>query len=362
MIDFAVTLQRGTFALELQAHCAQMSTGILGASGSGKTSLLLALAGVLPAKKMRLAIQNEVIVDTEHGWVPPAHKRRIGIVFQDHRLFPHMSVAANLRYGMRKSDAGGLSYDDVLQLLEIGDLCKRRPHQCSGGQRQRVALGRALLANPRLLLLDEPLASLDPHLKRTILPYITRIRREANIPLLLVSHDIAEIVTLTDDIILLGQGQILGQGKIPALAKIPAAFAYLHQDGLWFPQQGIFLCNEEGVSIIRLDGPGNVDIRGPLLEGVKPSTRVVVFLRPDDIAIGLPQAKDMLSTLSNRMPARIAHVQRAASHALLTLDAGTSSPLLADITPHALDKLGLREGSPVVLLFKARSARIRPET
>lgn len=361
MIDFDVTLQRGTFEVQVQAHCSGMSTGILGASGSGKTSLLLALAGVLPAKRMRLTIENEVIVDSEHGWMPPAHQRRVGIVFQDHRLFPHMSVAANLRYGVRKHESGGLSFDEVLQLLDIGDLVKRRPHACSGGQRQRVAIGRALLANPRLLLLDEPLSSLDPHLKRTILPYIARIRQEANIPLLMVSHDIAEIVTLTDEIILVANGKKLGQGTIPALAKIPAAFDYLHQDGLWFPQQGVFVRNADGASLIKLDGPDDVEIRGPLLADIEPSARVVAFLRPDDIAIGVPEARDIPTTLSNRLAAKITHIQRAAHHALLTLDAGTGAPMLADITPHALDKLALREGSHVVLLFKARSARIRPE-
>jgi molybdate transport system ATP-binding protein len=359
MIDFDVALQRGSFEVQVKAHCAEMSTGILGASGSGKTSLLLALAGVLPAQRMRLTIRNEVVVDTEHGWVPPPHTRRVGIVFQDHRLFPHMSVATNLRYGMRKSAAGGLSYDDVLQLLDIGDLVKRRPHACSGGQRQRVAIGRALLANPRLLLLDEPLSSLDPHLKRTILPYIARIRKEADIPLLMVSHDVAEIVTLTDEILLLGRGKMLGQGTIPVLAKIPDAFEYLHQDGLWFPQQGTFVRNEDGASLMRLDGPASVQMRGPVLGNVEPSARVVAFLRPDDIAVGLPETGEMVTTLSNQIAATITHIQQAANHVLLTLDAGTGAPMLADITPHALGKLGLREGSAVVLLFKARSARIR---
>lgn len=359
MIELDVQLRRGEFFLKLQTTLPAISTGILGPSGCGKSSLLLALAGLVPAEQLLLRIDGETLVDTQNKRCPPAHRRNIGLVFQDHRLFPHLSIAANLRYGLDPHQKDELGFDDVVRMLEIGDLLARRPNQCSGGQRQRVALGRALLSNPRLLLLDEPLSNLDSHLKRAILPFLTRIRHETGIPLLMVSHDLGEVLSLTDELLLLHHGRMLGQGSVIELAKTPAAYKTLRQDGLWFPQSGRFLGNENGSSRIALDGDSDRHVYAPLLDNVHRETSVTLFLRPDDIALALPSEFRGASTLSNRLAAKITDVQTDEDHALLTLDAGTSHPFLADITPHALQTWDLHPGQDILMLFKARAPRIR---
>src|SRR5690349_7309120 len=149
---------------------------LFGPSGAGKSTVISAAAGLLRPDECRIAIDHDVLADTASGvWLPP-ERRRTGLVFQDARLFPHMSVETNLRFGLRRSGRGPIGFDEVVDLLGIAALLRRRPHTLSGGERQRVAIGRALLAQPRLLLMDEPLASLDAARKAEIMPYLTRLK------------------------------------------------------------------------------------------------------------------------------------------------------------------------------------------
>ncbi|HEY0848484.1 MAG TPA: molybdenum ABC transporter ATP-binding protein, partial [Bradyrhizobium sp.] len=194
MLRVDIAKQLGDFALEACFTSRGRVTGLFGASGAGKTSLINMIAGLLRPDRGVIALDDEVLDDTANGVHVPPHRRRIGYVFQDARLFPHMNVAENLDYGRRMNRLGG---DDaqkkrVTDLLDIGHLLDRRPGKLSGGERQRVALGRALLSKPRLLLLDEPLGSLDESRKIEILPYLVRLRDEANVPMVYVSHDAAE--------------------------------------------------------------------------------------------------------------------------------------------------------------------------
>ena len=182
-------------------------TGLFGASGAGKTSLINMIAGLLRPDRGIIALDGETLDDTAARVHVPPHRRRIGYVFQDARLFPHLDVRQNLDYGRRMNRLA----DDpaqrtrVTDLLDIGGLLDRRPGQLSGGERQRVALGRALLSKPRLLLLDEPLGSLDEGRKVEILPYLVRLRDEAGIPMVYVSHDAAEMRQLATQIVMLRQ-------------------------------------------------------------------------------------------------------------------------------------------------------------
>jgi molybdate transport system ATP-binding protein len=163
-------------------------TALFGPSGAGKSTIILAAAGLLRPDFYRIEVDGQVLADTETGlWLPP-ERRRAGLVFQDARLFPHMSVATNLRFGMRRAPPGTISFDDVVELLGIGGLLDRRPHTLSGGERQRVAIGRTLLSQPHLLLMDEPLASLDAARKAEILPYLTRLKTVLRLPVLYVTR------------------------------------------------------------------------------------------------------------------------------------------------------------------------------
>ena len=189
-------------------------TGLFGPSGAGKTSLVNMIAGLLRPDRGIITLDGEVLDDTAARMHVPAHRRRIGYVFQDARLFPHLDVRQNLDYGRRMNRLAEdpAQHKRVTDLLDIGGLLDRRPGKLSGGERQRVALGRALLAQPRLLLLDEPLGSLDEERKAEILPYLVRLRDEANVPMVYVSHDADEMRQLATQVVMLKRGRVMAFG------------------------------------------------------------------------------------------------------------------------------------------------------
>jgi molybdate transport system ATP-binding protein len=195
-------------------------TGLFGASGAGKSSLVNMIAGLLRPDRGTISLDGEVLDDTAKAIHVPAWRRRIGYVFQDARLFPHLDVARNLDYGRRMNRlAEDLTQRKrVTELLDIGHLLDRRPGKLSGGERQRVALGRALLSKPRLLLLDEPLGALDEGRRAEILPYLVRLRDEARIPMVYVSHDPAELRQLATQIVLLKDGRVTSFGGVKVLS------------------------------------------------------------------------------------------------------------------------------------------------
>src|ERR1700744_1628649 len=219
MLKVDISKQLGEFTLEASFTSEGRVTGLFGASGAGKTSLINIIAGLLKPDRGVVTLDDEALDDTAAGVPIPPHRRRIGYVFQDARLFPHLDVRQNLDYGRRMN---GLAEDRaqhkrVVDLLDIGALLKRRPGQLSGGERQRVAFGRALLSKPRLLLLDEPLGALDEGRKLEILPYLARLRDEAGIPMVYVSHDAAELRQLATQIVMLRGGHITAFGGVKVL-------------------------------------------------------------------------------------------------------------------------------------------------
>jgi len=210
MLSFDLRVGRGDFELRARARLHGGATGICGPSGSGKSTLLALLAGLLRPNFGLFKLEDEVLVDTERRVFVPAWRRHIGLVFQDGQLFPHLDVRRNLLYGYDRLSVGERHFtlESVLELLEIGPLLDRRPALLSGGERQRVALGRALLYSPRLLLLDEPLSSLDDRLKQQILPFLKRVRDETRIPMIYVTHSRAEVDYLADRVVTMAQGEL----------------------------------------------------------------------------------------------------------------------------------------------------------
>lgn len=384
VLEVRCRLQRGAFEVDVDARFARGVTGLFGPSGAGKTSLLLALAGLIKADELRVTLDGECLVDSESGLVPPPHLRRIGMMFQEHRLFPHRSVKANLRYGMAgvarsasaHSGRGDLgqspssdpsaptrgatapTFAEIVELLDIAPLLARRPDACSGGERQRVALGRALLGNPRVLLLDEPLASLDRGLKRQILPYLRRVRERFQIPMLVVSHDLSDLLTLTDELALVDQGQLVAQGTMAELVTRAETLERLHDAGLLFALPGrVVRRDDDGLSWVQADGPGKVtiacgDCRDPL------GTPVEILLRPEDVILARPPVDTRLS-LTNRLTGRITHIAHGSERVMVSLDCGLSVPMIAEVTERAVRSLALAPGEEVVALCKAQATRTR---
>ena len=194
-------------------------TALFGPSGSGKTSIVNMIAGLVAPDRGRIALDDTVLFDSATRINVPAHRRRIGYVFQEGRLFPHLTVAQNLDYGRWMSGvaADPAERERIVALLDIGHLLSRRPAKLSGGERQRVAFGRALLMQPRLLLLDEPLASLDRARKLEILPYLARLRDEAKVPMIYVSHQAGEITRLASQVVRIEDGRVLAAGGLELL-------------------------------------------------------------------------------------------------------------------------------------------------
>jgi molybdate transport system ATP-binding protein len=214
VISVDVDKRLGEFSISARFDAASGVTAVFGPSGSGKTTLINMIAGLIAPDRGRIAVDDAVLFDSGLQIDVPAHRRRIGYVFQEGRLFPHLTIAANLDYGRRRC---GLAHDPgetgrVIALLDIGHLLDRRPGKISGGERQRVAIGRALLMRPRLLLLDEPLASLDAARKREILPYLEKLRDESHVPMIYVSHHAAELRRMATSVVRLEAGQVVAVG------------------------------------------------------------------------------------------------------------------------------------------------------
>jgi molybdate transport system ATP-binding protein len=219
VLQVDVFKQLGDFSVDVAFSSAGRVTGLFGSSGAGKTSLVSMIAGLVRPDRGTVAIDGDVLDDVDGRIHIPAHRRRIGYVFQDARLFPHLSVAQNLDYGRRMNRLVRDPDQErrITDLLDIGNLLTRRPVGLSGGERQRVALGRALLSQPRLLLLDEPLGALDDERKAEILPYLVKLRDEADVPMVYVSHDADEMRQLATQVLILKRGSVAAFGGVEVL-------------------------------------------------------------------------------------------------------------------------------------------------
>ena len=349
-LEIDIIHRQGAFTLNAKLSIDGGLTALYGASGSGKTTLINLVAGLQAPERGRIAFEDRVFVDTERRiWLPP-HKRRIGYVFQEGRLFPHMTVEQNLRYGLRfsRQPLGQAEVGRVVEMLSIGHLLKRRPAGLSGGEKQRVALGRALVSAPELLLMDEPLSALDAELKTQILPYIERIRDEAAIPILYVSHAIEEVARLATRVV------AINAGKVTASTDTDATLPLL-TDGERAMPSGNFLhavvtghSPEDGLTIAECKA-------GPL------------FLRQTDIAVGrhirafVPSGEIVLSleeprgiSALNRLSGVIESVTETGHTVIVSVDCH-GDRMQAAITRRSANLLALQKGLRVHLLFKTVS-------
>jgi molybdate transport system ATP-binding protein len=329
-------------------------TVLFGPSGSGKSTIINAAAGLLRPDTCRIKVDGTLLADTTAGvWLPP-ERRRAGLVFQDSRLFPHMSVATNLRFGMRRVAPGTIGFDEVVDLLGIAPLLGRRPHSLSGGERQRVAIGRALLAQPRLLLMDEPLASLDTARKAEILPYLIRLKTSLKLPVLYVTHALDEVMRLADSLVLLDAGRVVSFGSVSEVAS-RADLPLAQRDDAG----ALLLCrvaqHETVRALTRLQG-GGATFWVPLLDlALQAQCRVRIPAREVILAGKPPEA----ISLHNIVPGTVGRIIPDVARRSVLVEIGLpDGGLLSRVTPDAVIRLALAPGAPVLALIKSTSIEV----
>jgi molybdate transport system ATP-binding protein len=323
-------------------------TALFGASGAGKTTIVNAIAGTFRPREGRIVVNGRVVLDTDAGiFVPPA-ARRTGYVFQDARLFPHMSVRDNLLFGWRRAPvkAAVADIEHAIALLGLGGLLQRRPRNLSGGEKARVALGRALLSSPDILLLDEPLAALDAQRRAEILPYLENLRDEAKLPMLLVSHALDEVARLAHDIVVVKDGRVAAQGTVfdvltdLELAAIAGA-----------PPVGAVIAATVGAA--RGDGLTALDFDGGTLFVTRlnqpAGARLRVRVRAEEIMLALEEPRGI--SANNVLAARVVAIGGDA-HADVQLACGATR-LIARITRASCARLALAAGTPVFAIVKS---------
>ncbi len=329
-------------------------TVLFGPSGAGKSTIVLAAAGLLRPTDCRIAIDGQILADTAAGiWLPP-EQRRAGLVFQDAKLFPHMSVETNLRFGLRRAPPGPIRFDSVVALLGLDRLLARRPHTLSGGERQRVAIGRALLAQPRLLLMDEPLASLDSPRKAEIVPYLIRLKTTLRLPILYVTHDLDEVGRLADSLVLIENGAVAAYGPVADVTS-RASLALAQRDDAGALVECIVAAHDTARQLTRLDG-GGATFWVPLIDrDIGRACRIRVPAREVILAGRPPEA----ISLHNVVPGLVRAIAADPVRRTVVVEIGLpSGALLARVTPDAVARLGLAPGEPVLALIKSTSIEV----
>jgi molybdate transport system ATP-binding protein len=326
-------------------------TALFGPSGSGKTSIINAVAGLLRPRKGHIVIGGETVLDTQTGLFVPPRLRRIGYVFQDARLFPHMSVETNLRFGMRRAAVppDESEFVRVAAMLGLQALLTRRPRNLSGGEKSRVALGRALLSAPRLLLLDEPLAALDAARKAEIFPYLEKLRDEARLPILYVSHSLDEVSRLADNVIAIRAGAVVAQGSVfDMLADLEQSAATgAPSFGAVIDTRVAEHRTQDGLSVLAFDG-GQIVV--PLLPRAI-GQRLRVRIRAEDVMLALEEPRTI--SANNVLLTSVTAVQETgANQADIQLICGKAR-FVARITRASAARLDLKPGTPVFAITKS---------
>lgn len=352
MLDVSARHRLGAFSLDVN-FSAQVPgvTALFGPSGSGKSTVLSIVAGLLRPQAGRVALGGSVLLDSAAGVDVAAERRRCAVVFQDAKLLPHLSVETNLRYGARRAprDATGPEFAEVVGLLGIAPLLRRRPRALSGGERQRVALGRALLARPRLLLMDEPLAALDGARKLEILGFLERLRDVARIPVLYVTHALDEVDRLADTLVLMEAGRVLAAGPLEALAARTDLPALSGRRDAGAVLSCTVQAHDAARGLTRLAFPGAA-LQVPLRSEAV-GVRLRLRLRARDVTVATEAPRGVSS--HNVLPSTISAVAPAGPHEIyVTLQVGPT-PLLARLTRDSVAELGLTPGRAVFALVKS---------
>lgn len=350
MLEFDFKVRLDAFELHAQSRDATPRMGLFGASGCGKTTLLNCLAGLLRPYEGYILLDEKTLFDSNRNVCVPAHRRAIGYVFQDDRLFPHMTVQANMEYGQRRPLRGpGLA--ELGEVLDLGGLLDRLPDALSGGERQRVALARVLAAGPRLLLLDEPLASVDESARLRILTYLRRIYEQWRVPFVYVSHSLTEILFLAEKTWHMATGRIVrsaaprdliagSDGNLDPIVNILSGTVVESPERTGY---AVVCCGERRLKVPK--------------EGLRVGETVAVALPARDLILSLSRPQGI--SARNCLPATVRRTEQNGRALWVTVDAGGNS-LVAELTEDAGRELELREGVDVHVVVKTHAITVTP--
>ena len=360
MIDISCRLGLWTFSLEVELALAGKVTALVGPSGSGKTSLLEIIAGLRPHAEGHVIIDGELADDTERHFHLPPERRRLGYVPQAPLLFPHLDVEANVRYGIRAiSDESNRRVKEALEMLEIAHLAPRFPRTLSGGEAERVALARALVTAPRWLLMDEPLAALDAELKHRVLPYLLRIRDEAKIPMIYVTHHVGEALVLADEAVVLRAGRVEATGPSRYVLTPKLVTAVRGDATFENVVRGVVthVDTEAGTAKLAPVANGTADVATtpltvPSTGDLRNGAPAIYRIASEDVLL-LKGAPTGISA-RNVFPARVVHVETLRSDVLVRLEGG-GLEWRALVTPAAMRELEIARDVELVVALKTHS-------
>ncbi|APG49096.1 molybdenum ABC transporter ATP-binding protein [Phaeobacter porticola] len=355
MLEVALTHQLGKFALDLSFSAPEGVTVLFGRSGAGKTAVTNAVAGLLRPQTGKIQLGTRSLLDTKNGINVPSHRRRIGYIFQDARLFPHMNVRKNIIYGQRfaRKSQSGASLELVIDMLGLASLLDRHPAHLSGGEKQRVAIGRALLSAPDMILADEPLASLDDARKAEILPYLEQLRDEISIPILYVTHSVAEVARLATTVVVLQDGRCVRSGPADTILADPAIMPIGVRAAGAILHARVRRHHRDGLS--ELDA-GGIPLFLPQVAH-RPGQKVRVRIAAHDIIMS--RQRPMGLSALNIIPGKITALRSGDGPGMMVSMQTPAGVLLARVTRRSAAALDLTVGAECHAIIK--SVSVAPE-
>lgn len=358
VLKFDIQLQRKDFLLDVKAEIENGITGVFGPSGHGKTSLLNCIAGLLKPDSGCIIINGEKVFDSDFKINIPVKERKVGFVFQDVRLFPHLTVHQNLNYGSKRNRQEDISFNEIVEILQIRQLLNKKPSECSGGEKQRIAIGRALLSGAQILIMDEPFSAVDVNLRGNIIPFLKAINSRFKIPMLIVSHDLPDLLSLTNHLLLMKDGRIKAAGLFQDLITDESNVDIMKGAGLYnvfnlfvfasLPSQNMILLksftSDFQVQVLSQSFQNEAEIGQP----------VKILIRPEDISISLQPVTHI--SLRNQIPGTIEKIFSKDGLSFCLVNAGEK--VLVEITEASLKHMQLEVGKPVFCLFKSAALKI----
>lgn len=357
-LRFDIQLQRKDFFLNVKAEIANGITGIYGPSGHGKTSLLNSIAGLIKPDSGCIIINDEKVFDSNDKINLPTKSRKIGYVFQDVRLFPHLSVIQNLKYGTNRNKKEGITISEIVEILNIKNLLYKKPSECSGGEKQRIAIGRALLSGAQILIMDEPFSAVDLNLRGNIIPFLKAINTRFRIPMLIVSHDLPDLLSLSNNLLLMKDGKIKAAGVFHDLVLDESNVDIMKGVGLY----NVFnlfvfasLPSQKMVLLKSFNSDFQVQVLSPSFQNTfEMGRQLKVLIRPEDISIALQPVAQI--SLRNQIPGTIEKIFSKDGLSFCLVNSGEK--VLVEITEASRKTMNLEVGKIVFCLFKSAALKI----